>query len=257
MIELIRRNSTRLSDRVTLSHAGETLCVSLKRVRGARRYTLRVRAATRDVVLSMPARGSFESAYDFAQRHAAWISARLARLPRIVPFEPGEVVPLRGVEHEIVAVPGRGFVWTEAALSADERPRLCVAGDRGFVARRVTDFLKREARFDLDRAVRRHAETLGKQARRITVRDTTSRWGSCSADGALSFSWRLVLAPPFVLDYLAAHEIAHLEHMNHSTAFWSLARRLSSDTDRAEAWLTARGSELHRYGARAERATVR
>jgi predicted metal-dependent hydrolase len=242
---------------MTVSHAGETLSVALKRVRGARRYTLRVRAATRDVVLSMPARGSLESALDFARRHAAWISARLARLPDVVPFEPGERVPLRGVEHVIVASGERGFVWTQGPDGEGGSPRLCVGGEPQFTARRVLDFLKREARRDLDVAVRRHAEALGKQARRIAVRDTTSRWGSCSADGALSFSWRLVLAPPYVLDYLAAHETAHLEHMNHSPAFWRLARRLTPDADRAEAWLSAHGAGLHRYGTRAERENVR
>jgi hypothetical protein len=256
MSGLIRTDTIPIRDRVILDHAGETLCVALKRVRGARRYTLRVRAATRDVVLSMPARGSFESACNFAERHAAWISARLAHLPDVVVFAPGAIVPLRGVDHMIEAVSGRGFVRVEAA-SADGPPRLCVAGDLDFASRRITDFLKREAHRDLDAAAQRHATALGKQARRITIRDTTSRWGSCSADGSLSFSWRLILAPPFVLDYLAAHEIAHLEHMNHSKAFWELTHRLSADTDRAEAWLSAHGAELHRYGPRATREKVR
>jgi predicted metal-dependent hydrolase len=86
----------------------------------------------------------------------------------------------------------------------------------------------------------------------ITIRDQRSRWGSCSASGGLNFSWRLIMAPPHVLDYLAAHEVAHLVHMNHSDEFWALTRSLSGDTDKAEAWLKAHGASLHRYGARGE-----
>ena len=113
----------------------------------------------------------------------------------------------------------------------------------------MQDFLIREARRDLEAAVGRHAARLGVKVRRITLRDTSSRWGSCSASGALNFSWRLVLAPPFVLDYLAAHEVAHLIHMNHSDAFWAVVTRLSTDVDPAEAWLKTHGSGLLRFGA--------
>jgi predicted metal-dependent hydrolase len=257
MIRLFRREPPPSRDWVTLNLAGETLRIALKRVRGARRYTLRVRAATRDVVLSMPVRGSYESARAFAERHAAWINAKLSRLPSAVPFEPGQTVPLRGVDHVVVHSQKRGSVWVEAASTLAEKPRLCVGGDPAFASRRIADFFKREARRDLDAATKRYADALGKKARRLAVRDTTSRWGSCSAQGSLSFSWRLVLAPPFVLDYLAAHEIAHLVHMNHSPAFWKLTRRLYPDTDRAESWLNAHGASLHRYGDRPERQKVR
>jgi hypothetical protein len=115
--------------------------------------------------------------------------------------------------------------------------------------RRVADFLKREAHRDIEAAVARHARSIGVKPKRIAVRDTVSRWGSCSATGGLSFSWRLILAPPFVLDYLAAHEVAHLVHLNHSPKFWSLLRRACPETNRAEAWLKAHGANLHRYGA--------
>ena len=193
----------------------------------------------------MPARASLKGARDFAQRHAAWIGARLARLPTPVAFAPGETTPLRGLDHVIVHRPdARGVVWTEA-----EGPYLCVAGDLAHAPRRVADFLKREARRDLTAAVARHAGALAVKPRRLSLRDTTSRWGSCSSTGALNFSWRLILAPPYVLDYLAAHEVAHMAHMNHSPLFWALARRLSPDVERAEAWLKAHGASLHRFGA--------
>ena len=231
-----------------VAHCGAVHRVEVKRVASARRFTLRVRAATRDAVLTMPTRGSIKAAREFAERHAAWIGARLDRLPKPIYFEPLSFAPLRGVEHQIAHYPGaRGVVWT---AEGEEGPILCVAGGLAHVARRVVDYFKREARRDLEGAVARHAATLGLTKKRITLRDPTSRWGSCSATGALSFSWRLILAPPFVLDYLAAHEVAHLVHMDHSPAFWRVTRRLFPETDRAEAWLKAHGAELHRFGGK-------
>ena len=137
------------------------------------------------------------------------------------------------------------------AKVASTLPRLCVSGAAPFVARRVQDYLVRQARVDLTVAVARHTAALGVSARRITLRDTTSRWGSCSSSGALNFSWRLVMAPPHVLDYLAAHEVAHLVHMNHSDAFWRTTARLVPDYARAEAWLKGYGVGLMRFGAAA------
>ena len=125
----------------------------------------------------------------------------------------------------------------------------CVAGERPHVPRRVADFLIREARKDIEAAVARHAKTIGVKPQRIAIRDTVSRWGSCSSAGRLSFSWRLILAPSFVLDYLAAHEVAHLVHLNHSPKYWSLLRRACPETNRAEAWLKTHGASLHRFGA--------
>ena len=232
---------------IEVANAGETFRVALKRVSTSRRFTLRVRAATRDVLLTMPARSSLQSAREFAERHAAWIGARLARLPRPVEFAPGAVTPLRDVDHTIVHRPGeRGVVWIETGARG---PLLCVSGDAPHIPRRVADFLKREARNDLQAAVARYAKRLSVSPKRIVLRDTASRWGSCSSTGRLNFSWRLILAPPYVLDYLAAHEVAHIVHMNHSPMFWKLTRRLFPDTDKAEAWLKNHGAGLHRFGA--------
>jgi predicted metal-dependent hydrolase len=222
--------------------------VRLRRHRQARRYTLRIDGAAREVVLTMPLRGSLKEARDFAQKHGGWIAARFKRLPAAAPFLPGTAVPLRGVAHRIVHRDGaRGTAWAEVDAQGDDL--LCVAGALPHVARRVGDFLKREARSDLAVASRRHAATLGVAIKRIAVRDQASRWGSCSNSGALSYSWRLILAPPFVLDYLAAHEVAHLLELNHSPRFWRLVNRLAPDAARAKAWLDVHGAELHRYGA--------
>ncbi len=228
-----------------VSHDGATHRVRIKRVAAARRFTLRVRAASRDAVLTMPVRGSLVRAKVFVDRHAGWIGVRLARLPAGTPFGPGASVPVRGVPHEIEHRPGaRGTVWVEPG----EVPKLCVSGEAPFVARRVQDWLVRQARADLTEAVARHAAALGTAPKRLTLRDTTSRWGSCSSAGALNFSWRLVMAPPHVLDYLAAHEVAHLRHMNHSAAFWVVVERLYPDVAGAEAWLKRHGTGLMHYG---------
>jgi hypothetical protein len=221
--------------------------VRIRRHRQARRYTLRIDAASREVVLTMPPRGSLREARDFAQKHGAWIAARLKRLPQATPFAHGIVVPFRGIPHRIEHRPGtRGTVWIEAGDGGDQL--LCVAGAPPHVNRRVGDFLKREAKRDLEAASRLYAGKLAVKFGRISVRDQSSRWGSCSNTGVLSFSWRLILAPGYVLDYLAAHEVTHLVELNHSPRFWRMLRRLNPDCDRAKAWLDAYGTDLHRYG---------
>ena len=221
--------------------------VRLRRHRQARRYTLRIQAATREVVLTMPPRGSLKEAREFADKHGGWIAARLKRLPAAAPFAHGTVVPLRGLAHRIVHRRGvRGTVWTELDPSGERL--LCVAGEAPHVGRRVEDFLKREAKRDLEIAVGRYAERIAVAYRRVSVRDQSSRWGSCSTTGVLSFSWRLILAPRNVLDYLAAHEVAHLIEMNHSPRFWRLVLRMCPDAHRAKVWLDVHGTDLHRYG---------
>jgi predicted metal-dependent hydrolase len=233
---------------IQVVHDKHIYLVRVRRHRQARRYTLRIQAATREIVLTMPPRGCLKEAKEFAQKHGAWIATRLTHLPKAEPFAHGTIVPLRGVPHRIVHRKGmRGTVWIE--VSEDGERKLCVAGDTPHVDRRVADFLRREAKNDLEQASQQFAERLGVTIKRISIRDPSSRWGSCSTSGVLSYSWRLILAPPFVLDYLAAHEVAHLVEMNHSARFWRLVDRLCPNVQRAKAWLDAHGTELHRYGS--------
>lgn len=233
---------------IELDLADGIVRVALRRHPSARRLTLRVRAASRDVTLTAPPAVSLSSAQSFVDRHRAWIETRLVRLPACVPFEDGALIPLRGTPHRIVHRPAaRGTCWVEADEAG--KPLLCVAGDAPHMPRRVRDFLKREARSDLLEAVRRHATALNVSVGPVTLRDTSSRWGSCAADGALSFSWRLILAPPFVLDYLAAHEVAHRLEMNHGPRYWRNVERIFPGRRAAEAWLKAHGAGLHRFGA--------
>jgi predicted metal-dependent hydrolase len=221
--------------------------VRVRRHRQARRYTLRIQSATREVILTIPPRGTFKEARDFAQKHGGWIAARLGRLPKAAPFAEGVVVPLRGVPHRIAhRNDRRGTVWTEA--TGDGERLLCVAGHAPHIDRRIGDFLRREAKRDLEAASLKFAAELGVALKRVAVRDQSSRWGSCSTSGVLSFSWRLILAPSHVLDYLAAHEVAHLVEMNHSPRFWRVVQRLCPDHERAKVWLDVHGTDLHRYG---------
>ena len=234
-------------------HAGECYGVQVRRSATARRLILRVRGATRDAVLTIPKRTSIADARSFAERQAAWIGVRLRRLPETVQIAPDAIVPLRDVPTLIVSRPqARGVVWLDTTqLARGAQQALCVAGDPAHATRRVVDFLRRECRRDLERAVAAACAQIGRAPPPLTLRDTATRWGSCTAAGRLNFSWRLIFAPPFVLDYLAAHEVAHLVHMNHSQRYWALCRKLSADTDRAEAWLNARGASLHRYRIKA------
>jgi predicted metal-dependent hydrolase len=221
--------------------------IQLRRHRRARRYTLRIHPSARQAILTMPPRGNLVDAKDFAQRHGAWIAARLGGLPKAAPFQPGTSVPLRGIPHRIVHRTGeRGTVWTDTRDSGDKI--LCVAGGIEHIDRRVHDFFKREARRELTKASQYYADVLGVKVKRISIRDQSSRWGSCTSAGALSFSWRLILAPPYVLDYLAAHEVAHLVEMNHSPRFWKVVARICPQTERAKKWLDVHGNDLHRYG---------
>lgn len=227
---------------------GLDIVVELRRAPTARRLTLRVRSARRDAVLTVPARTTLVAARAFAERHVDWLRERLARLPEPVPFVDGALVPLRGVPHRVGARPaGRGV--TRVVKDAGGQPTIIVAGPPEHLARRLGDFLKREARRDIEAAVLAHAATLGVRSGKIRLGDPTSRWGSCSPRGGLSFSWRLILAPPHVLDYLAAHEVAHRREMNHGPRFWAVVARLRPDYELSEAWLRAHGAGLHRYGA--------
>jgi predicted metal-dependent hydrolase len=230
---------------IEISFDGEVYPVQLRRHAQARRYTLRIQAATRTVLLTMPMRGSLREAKAFAERNGGWIAARLKRLPQAIAFADGLTLPLRDVPHRITHRPGRGTVWIE---TSDDMPLLCVAGECEHLARRVRDYLKREAKRELEAATRRYAAMLGVTVNRVAVRDQTSRWGSCTSDGVLSYSWRLILAPSHVLDYLAAHEVAHLVEMNHSRAFWRVVARICPEWERAKGWLNAHGTALHRFG---------
>lgn len=231
--------------------AGLDLPVEVRRRAGARRLTLRVSHLRRAVVLTMPLRGRLDEAGRFVVRHLNWVQERLGAVPERVALLPGDVVPLRGIPHRIAGVGRlRGAPPVNVASAEDGQPELRVTGFPEHVPRRVLEFLQRQALADLTTSTRHHAARLGiaERVRRISVRDQSSRWGSCSTSGLVSYSWRLILAPPTVLDYVAAHEVAHLVEMNHGPRFWALVERTCPDLEAAKAWLRANGADLHRYG---------
>ncbi len=248
-LKSFQRDTRGEEDCLVVRHGERAFRIAVKRSTNARRLTLRIRGATGDIVLTIPARTSFHQAQDFAERHAEWLANRLARIPRRTPFAPGAKIPLRGVDHVLRHHPNpvrrTGPVWVEVV---EGTLSLCANGESAHFERRIEDYLRREARRDIEQAVFRHAAQTGKRPISLSLRDTSSRWGSCSARGGLNFSWRLILAPPFVLDYLAAHETAHLRHHDHSEKFWALTRSLCPQTEEAEAWLKTHGAQLHRYG---------
>jgi len=161
----------------------------------------------------------------------------------LLDFRPLRIkLPLRGGPPLIVHGPGARATVTIGRQ--DGSPALFVHGERRHLPRRLADFLKREARRDIEALVTKHTAAVGRPAKTVRFKDTSSRWGSCTADGSLSFSWRIMMAPPTVIDYLVAHEVAHLREMNHGPRFWTLCRELCPRTDEARAWLKRNGGAL-------------
>lgn len=197
-------------------------------------------------VLTVPRHGRWSEAEAFLNRQIGWLAARLKRAAAPVSFEAGARVPVRGVPHLIVAT-GRVRGRVEPTEIEDE-PALLVPGEPQHQARRLADWLKEEAQRDLDERVMVHTGRLGVVAKSVRLRGQSTRWGSCSSAGRLNFNWRLILAPPFVLDYVAAHEVAHLVEMNHSAAFWATVEKTLPDMSRGRAWLKAHGGQLMAYG---------
>lgn len=210
----------------------------------ARRLILRLDERRREAVAVAPSSRQIAAAAAFAAERIEWISSRLQHLPEVVRFEEGAQITYRG-EPCLITAHGEGRL---ARLLPGTPKILSVPGDPETVHLRVERYLKKQARADLTRAVKRHAETLGVEYKGISVKDTRSRWGSCTSDGQLSFSWRLIMAPPEVLDYVAAHECAHLIEMNHSAAFWSLVSQCCPDWKRHRAWLRLHGAALQAAG---------
>lgn len=211
----------------------------------ARHVSVRIDPTRREAIATAPSKRHLKHAAQFAAERAGWIAHELARLPQGVSLAPGSRIPLRGEMHLLVYEHGRATPRIERG----DPPRLIApAPDVALFESRLVRFLKDEARADLIDRVATHAVALGVKPMRLQVKELRSRWGSCSTDGVLAFSWRLILAPPYVLDYLAAHEVAHLREMNHSRRFWAHVRRCLPDFERGRRWLHEHGCALHAVG---------
>ncbi|HEX5317921.1 MAG TPA: SprT family zinc-dependent metalloprotease [Stellaceae bacterium] len=209
----------------------------------ARRISLKIDADARGIELVLPRGARGEAGLAFLEKQRGWIVARVAALPAKVPFADGAVIPIRGAPHRI-----RHETDAAAPPVAIVDGEIRVKGDPAHLGRRVRDHLIGLARRELSARARDCAARLGRPVGRIGVRDPNSRWGSCSSAGNLSFSWRLVLAPDAVIDYVVAHEVAHLAEMNHSPRFWRLVETLYPGSAAPRAWLRRHRARLLSYG---------
>ncbi len=222
---------------------GRDVPVSVVENARSQRLTLRIQPGGEELRMSVPPKTPFREIDAFLQKHRNWVAARISRMPKVQSLTAGEIILLRDEPHRIVHKgSGRGLI---KVLQHQDEWQIHVHGDERHLPRRVVDFLKKQARADLLRAVDVHAGNLGVKPKSISIRDTKTRWGSCSSNGSLSFSWRIILAPPNVLDYLAAHEVAHLREMNHSPRFWKLVEETCPHSKPSRAWLKAHGATLH------------
>ncbi|HEX4111866.1 MAG TPA: SprT family zinc-dependent metalloprotease [Stellaceae bacterium] len=210
----------------------------------ARRLALRIDAQAEAIELVLPRRTSVQRALAFIEENRGWLDKRINALPPRTVLADGETVPILDTPHRIRRVEqmhGHKHVWIE-----DGEIKVAAAPEQ--IGRKVIDFLKELARGEFLRRAAHLAAAIGRKIGRITVRDTTTRWGSCSANGSLAFSWRLIMAPEAVLDYVVAHEVAHLAEMNHGPRFWKLVERLAPGVDRQRQWLNRHRARLLRIG---------
>ena len=224
--------------------AAETMAcqVRWRRSTRARRVSLRIDARAGAVVVTLPPRANRRAGMALLTTHAAWVMEKLAALAPHIALIPGSELPLGGLPHVIRHDPAAG---PGVALAAGA---IIVGGPEAALSRQVAAFLKAEAQRRIRVLAAGHAALLGVAPGAIRLKDTRSRWGSCAPDGTLAFSWRLVMAPDWVLDYVVAHEVAHLKELNHSLRFWAHVQRLTPHRDAAVEWLRLNGPALLRVG---------
>lgn len=221
--------------------AGVDIPIVVVRRRSSRRIVIRYQPLRRHVSLTLPRSVSIRQGLNFVQAKEAWVAQQIARHSHSIPFADGQIIPLLGKPCTLRHVGGRGTVTLQES-------GLLVHGQPEFMHRRVEDWLKRYAKTIIASLASQKAEAIGRRIKKITVRDTHSHWGSCSASGTLSFSWRLALAPYEVLDYVVCHEVAHLKFHNHSADFWTLVETLCPDWQRHYDWIKQNGASLYQYG---------
>ena len=226
-----------------VSDCGKLVTVRLQVNPRARRLILRIDPKNGEAVAVAPSTRQLKKAAAFARSKLSWIVEQ-QNIQKKQPINEGAIIPLRGQPCLITA---KGAKRMPKLIEGD-RLVLQLPGAPETLAARAIRYLKRAAKADLLEAVERHAATLGVKPGTISIRDTRTRWGSCSASGNLSFSWRLVMAEPDILDYVAAHEVAHILEMNHSPAFWAQVERTFPNWKQAKNWLRTNGDQLHAIG---------
>lgn len=211
--------------------------VTLRHSARAKRLSLRISRLDGRVTLTMPRRAPEREGIAFLRTKEAWLRQHLHSMKPATVVAAGQVVPYRGVATPIIMGNGKRARFTENQIEVSATSP---------AAPQVKALMRHAARNALAEASDRYAQQLGKSYTRLSIRDTRSRWGSCSSQGALMYSWRLIMAPPAVLEYVAAHEVAHLVEMNHQPAFWDVVAQLCPDYTRHRRWLREEGDQLHR-----------
>jgi len=246
------------------------LPVVVSKRKGARSMVLRYQPVAQALTLTLPWHVSVSRGLKFIEEKRAWVLRELTAHPQKVPFTDGQTIPVLGAEYKIVHVGGRGVVTAipsprggglgrgHDSAQQNNAPLLTsplkgggiieVPGDEAFMARRVCEWIKKQTEHAIRVNAEEKAEKLGCKIKKITLRDTRSLWGSCTSGGNLSFSWRLAFASPEVLDYLVAHEVAHLAELNHGPAFWKTVGELCPHWKKSRRWIKKYGNTLYRYG---------
>ncbi len=222
----------------SLTLGEETLPIVIRRHRASRRIVIRYRPLDHSLRLTLPRHATIRQGLRFIEEKQSWIAAQVKARPKKAPLGHGQAISVLGKPYTLSHSGGRGVVHIEGET-------IIVPGAEEFIARRVKDWLIATARAEITRLAHEKAALLNKKIRRISLRDTTSHWGSCSHDGGLSFSWRLALAPYEALDYVVCHEVAHLAELNHSPKFWAIVEALCPDYRRWRQWIKQNGSELY------------
>ena len=212
----------------------------------AKRLALRLCPKTRTMNLVVPPRASMKAAYEFARENEDWIRERLKELPRPVRLRDGAVIPVFGRERRIVVLYNENLKCTDILLKKDE---IIVMTNKENPSARIKRFLIEETRERITALADEKCAAIRRKYSSITIRDTVSRWGSCSSDRRLSFSWRLAFAPKNAFDYVVAHEVSHLVYMDHSDNFWTLCESVSRDFDGGVDWMRQHAHTLMRYNA--------
>ena len=222
--------------------SGRPATIKVRRSSRAQRVVLRILPSTGQVELVLPRHVSEQEGVIFLHQKTKWLDGRLMKYLEPIPFKDGGIVPFLGEPLTIIHLnSGRRDVYREGE-------KLIVAGPKASLSKAIHDWFKQEGGTEITVRVKKKSEMIDRTYGRLTIRDTKSRWGSCSSKGNLNFSWRVVMAPSYVLDYLVAHEVAHLAEMNHSIRFWRIVESLSDELQRGRRWLRQNGHELHRYG---------
>lgn len=232
-----------LTDDGSLSVGGRSLPLQVVPHSRARRLTLRIARGGTAIRVTAPVSVGEKQIVDFIERHRGWIERRIDTYPEERRPRHGGTLSYLGRTHRI-EWSGRARGTVDRETMDDGSFRFLVHGEETHLPRRIADYIKKQAREHLTERTEFYCEAVGKPYRSIKLKDTSSRWGSCSARGTLSYSWRIMMAPPGVVDYLVAHEVAHLVHFNHSRHFWGLVREICPELDEGKHWLRRHGEGL-------------